>query len=85
LVVTISLPTKKGERLTVDLPAAYLLFWITTLIVSMGWMTAEATLPDREPTRNGLAYPQKTLYPSLILKIIIKVTKSIPDGNYDAR
>ena len=63
-VETISLPTKNGDKLTVDLPAAYLLLWITTFIVSIGWITAEATLPERDPTKNGLAYPQKTLYPS---------------------
>jgi hypothetical protein len=55
LAATISRPTKKGDKLTLDLPAAYLLFWMTTLMVSIGWMTAEATLPDSDPTRNGLA------------------------------
>lgn len=61
------LPTKNGERLTIFFPADYLLDWIRTLIVSMGWMTAEATLPDRDPTRKGFRYDQSKL--SAILKL----------------
>ena len=38
------------------LPAAYLLAWMTTLVVSIGWIIDEAILPDREPTKNGFAY-----------------------------
>ncbi len=52
----IYLAIKKGLRLTLVFPAASLLFWITTLVVSMGWITAEATLPDNEPITNGLIY-----------------------------
>lgn len=47
---------KKGLRLTFVFPAASLLFWITTLVVSMGWITADATLPDNEPITKGLIY-----------------------------
>ena len=50
-----SLPTWKGERLTAALPADSRLDWMMTLMVSMGWMTEEATLPDSDPTRKGLA------------------------------
>jgi hypothetical protein len=46
----------KGLRFTLVLPAIYLLFCITTFVVSIGWITAEATLPEREPIINGLKY-----------------------------
>lgn len=52
----ISLAIVKGFRLTLVLPAFYLLFWITTLVVSMGCMTVEATLPEREPIMKGFPY-----------------------------
>ena len=46
----------KGLVTAVPLPAAYLLAWITTLTVSIGWITDEAMLPDIEPMMNGLPY-----------------------------
>lgn len=52
----ISLAILKGLRLTLVFPAFYLLFCITTLVVSMGCMTVEATLPESEPMINGLPY-----------------------------
>lgn len=51
-------PILKGFRSTIVLPADYLLFWIRTLIVSIGCMTLDAIEPERDPTRNGLTYPQ---------------------------
>jgi hypothetical protein len=51
----------KGLRLIWALPAYYRLFWMTTLVVSMGCMTAEATLPEREPMMNGFPYFSKKL------------------------
>ena len=50
----ISLAIVMGLRLTLVLSACSLLFWMTTLVVSIGWMTVDATLPDKELIRNGL-------------------------------
>ena len=57
----ISLAIVMGLRLTLVLPACSLLFWMTTLVVSIGWMTVDATLPDKEPIRKGLPYFSKKL------------------------
>lgn len=54
--LTISLATVIGLVTAAPLPAAYLLAWITTLVVSIGWIIHEAILPDKEPIKNGLAY-----------------------------
>lgn len=57
--LTTSLKTVKGLVTAVPRPAAYLLAWMTTLTVSMGWIAEEAMLPEREPTRKGLPYCSK--------------------------
>ena len=60
-LLMISRPTWKGERLTTVFPAASRLDWMMTFTVSMGWMVADAALPEMEPTRKGLAYSQTML------------------------
>ena len=45
-----------GFRLILVLPASSLLFWMTTFVVSMGCMTADATLPERDPIMKGIPY-----------------------------
>lgn len=57
----ISFAIWKGFRLILVFPACYLLFWMTTLVVSMGWITADATLPEREPIMKGFPYLSKKL------------------------
>ena len=52
--LTISEPIAKGERFTLPFPAASLLDWMITLMVSMGWMTEVAIAPDIEPIKKGL-------------------------------
>jgi len=47
-------PIAKGERLTLVLPAAYLLDWMITLMVSIGWITVVAMAPETEPIKKGL-------------------------------
>lgn len=68
-----SRPTWKGERFTTVFPAASRRDWMITFTVSIGWITAEATLPDSDPTRNGFAYDQNT--PSLIKQMIYLIRK----------
>ena len=51
----------KGLRLILVLPACSLLFCMTTLVVSIGWITAEATLPESEPIMKGFPYLSKKL------------------------
>lgn len=65
---TTSLATTKGLVTAVPLPAASLLFWMTTLTVSMGWIVAEAILPESEPTKNGFPYwlKNESLFASVI-------------------
>lgn len=46
----------KGFKFIFVLPACSLLFWMTTLVVSIGWITAEATLPESEPIMKGNPY-----------------------------
>ena len=56
LSAIISLATIKGLVTAAPLPAAYLLAWMTTLMVSIGWITLDAILPDKDPIMNGFPY-----------------------------
>ena len=56
-----SRPILKGLRLICVFPAAYLLDWMMTLTVSIGWMTQVATHPEMDPTAKDLNSALKTL------------------------
>lgn len=46
----------KGDRLAFPNPASSLLTWMRTFTVSMGWMTLEAILPERDPMMKGWSF-----------------------------
>ena len=43
------------------LPASCFFSWISTLTVSMGWITDVATMPEHEPIKNGFTLSKKSL------------------------
>lgn len=46
---------------------------MTTLVVSMGWMTIEATLPEREPMMKGNPYFSAKLSEDILVDLFFKI------------
>jgi hypothetical protein len=69
--LTTYLAIEIGDKLTFFFPASYLLTWIKTLVVSIGWITAEAILPDSEPIKKGVTFSKKVVYFFFVISVII--------------
>jgi len=62
----------RGLVIAAPLPAAYLRAWITTFVVSIGWIMDEAIQPESDPTRNGFAYWLKNESLEVLVIMIIR-------------
>lgn len=49
---------------------------MTTLVVSMGWITADATLPDNEPIMKGFPYFSKNESEDMLVFLFVERRRS---------